>query len=42
MEDDTIGGMAPTLYSYNGRDPRELVHRPGDAQRHYIMDRITI
>jgi hypothetical protein len=32
MEDDTTKGMASSLHSYIGRDPRALVHRPGDAQ----------
>jgi hypothetical protein len=42
MEDDTTRGMASSLYPYIGRNPyRELVHRPGDAQRHYITDMIT-
>jgi hypothetical protein len=28
-------GMASSLHPYIGRNPRELVCRPGDAQRHY-------
>ena len=31
MEDETIRGMASSLYSYIGRDSRELVHRSGDV-----------
>jgi hypothetical protein len=42
MEDGTTRGMASSLYSYVGRDPRELVHTPRDVQRHYRMDKITI
>jgi hypothetical protein len=42
IEDDTTKGMELSLYPYIGRNPRELVYRPGDAQMHYIMDRITI
>jgi hypothetical protein len=41
MEDDTTRGMASSFYPYIGRNPRELVYRPGYAQRHQIMDRIT-
>jgi len=41
MEDETIGGMTSSLYLYIGRNPRELVYRLGDAQRHNRMDMIT-
>jgi hypothetical protein len=41
MEDDTTIGMDSSLYPYIGRNPRALVYRPGDAQRHYRMDMIT-
>jgi hypothetical protein len=41
VEDDTTRGMASSLYPYIGRNSRELVYRPGDAQRHYRMDNIT-
>jgi len=42
VEDDTTRGMGSSLYPYIGRNPNELVYRPGDAWRHYIMDMITI
>jgi hypothetical protein len=41
MDDETTIGMAPSLHSYIGRDPRKLVHRPRYVQRHYIMENIT-
>jgi hypothetical protein len=40
MEDETNRGMASSLYPYIGRNPRELVYRPRDVQRHYKMGRI--
>jgi hypothetical protein len=41
MEDDTPRGMASSFYPYIGRNPRELIHRTGDVQRHYRMENIT-
>jgi hypothetical protein len=41
VEDDTTNGMASSLYPYIGKNPRELVYRLGDVERHYIMDMIT-
>ena len=41
VEDDTTRGMPSSLYPYIGRNPKELVYRPVDAHRHYIMDRLT-
>jgi hypothetical protein len=41
MEDDTTRGMASSIYPYIGRKRRELVYIPGDAQRHYKMNKIT-
>jgi hypothetical protein len=41
MGDDTTRGMASSLYPYIGRNSRKLVYRPGDAQRHYRMGRLT-
>jgi hypothetical protein len=41
MEVETTRRMAPLLYSYIGRDTKELVHRPRNLQRHYRMGSIT-
>jgi hypothetical protein len=41
VEDETTRGMASSLYQCIGMNPRELVYRPGDVQRHYRMDNIT-
>jgi hypothetical protein len=41
MEVYTTRRMASLIYSYTGRDTREMVHRTRIAQRHYIMDNIT-
>jgi hypothetical protein len=41
VEDETTRGIASSLYPYIGRNSTKIVYRPGDAQRHYRVVKLT-